>query len=145
MKLTVPHSLVVAMNKVSLTEYKPIDVLMNLAETVRMISSYESKHGYIPKEWSLFLDDMNKVLTVLSQENQETIMTNLIEIETKRAEWITKLVFADVGLTELELRAFSMVELRDLYEETFPSYITIKSATATGGVKRMVTKISKPA
>jgi hypothetical protein len=145
MKLTVPQSLINAMSKNSLVEYKAIDVLMNLAETIKLISSYEGQYGYLPKEWSMFLDNVNEVLTVLNQENQEIVMSNLVELEVKRTEWITKLIFQDIGMSDVELRSLSMVELRDLYEETFPSYLTVKSATSTGGVSRLMTKISKPA
>lgn len=145
MELLIPKSLIVAMNKTYIAEYEAKDISMCLHLVVKMISAYESKHHYIPSEWSVFLDNLNNVLAELTAIEQGEAMKNLFEIELKRTEWITKLVFEEMGMSDVELRALTMVELRDLYEDTFPSYITVKSATATGGVSRLMTKIAKPA
>lgn len=145
MELLVPKSLIIAMNKTYIAEYEAKDIGMCLHLVVKMISAYESKHNIVPTEWSMFLDNLKNVLAELTAIEQGEAMKNLVELEVKRTEWITRLVFSDLGMSDVELRALSMVELRDVYEETFPSYITVKSATATGGTSRLMTKIAKPA
>ena len=143
MELIVPKSLLIAMNHESIVELSVEDIKNNLAKAIQLISKYEAQHNYVPTEWSMFLDNINNLLSQVTVKEGEAM--NVIELETKRTEWITKLVFEEIGYSEKDLRALSMVELRDLYEDTFPSYITVRSATSTGGVKKLVTKISKPA
>ena len=137
MELLVPKSLITAMNRESNVDLNVDDIKNNLPKVIQMISKYEAEHNYVPSEWSMFMDNLTNVLSTLTVKEGES-MTNL-EVETKRTEWITKLVFTG-EYNEIELRTLTMVELRDAYETAFPSYVVSTMGTATG-VRKTVTKL----
>jgi hypothetical protein len=145
MELFVPTSLINAMNKKSAVEITLNNFTTQLPSVLKFMSEYQAIHNVLPVEWQNFCNDLGSVFSSLTISSKEEFMktTSTVSNEVKRLQWTLALV--KEGWTEAELINMDMVELRDLYEEEFPSTITSYSATATGGVSKKVTHIKKQA